>query len=368
MNKVILIAMSVLLLAACKDKKQHTAAVAPSIQVSAPIVKDIILTKGYPGYLGSDKTVNLVARVSGTFQKSYLVPGAKVKKGDLLFIIEPTIYEDNVKQAEAQLATAKAQSDYAHSNYARMTEAAKSGAVSQIQVLEAQSTAKEMEASIQTAEAALSTAQTNLSYCYIRAPFDGRVTKTNYDVGNYINGAAQAVTLATLYKDDIMYAYFNIEDNQYLTMQMIAEQNKLPDDMKNKVTIMAGENQTQIYNGLLDYLSPNIDLSTGTLTLRATIDNPSGDLKNGMYVSISLPYSEHKSAVLVTDASIGTDQLGKYLYVVSDSNVVKYRHIEIGELVSDTLRQVTSGLTANENYVTSALLKVRNGMSIKPIK
>ena len=93
-----------------------------------------------------------------------------------------------------------------------MKEAAKSGAVSQIQVLQAESTAAEMEASVNNAEAALKTARTNLSYCYIRAPYDGRVTRASYDVGNYINGAVQPVTLATLYKDDIMYANFNIED------------------------------------------------------------------------------------------------------------------------------------------------------------
>lgn len=368
MNKLIVIAMSVLLFAGCKDKKTQTENVAPSIQVSSPIVKDITLTKEYPGYLTSDKTVNLVARVNGTLQTSYLVPGAKVKKGDLIFVIEPTTYQDNVKQAEAQLTTAKAQSAYAESNYQRMQEAVKSGAVSQIQLLEAEATAKQMVASIQTAEAALSTAKTNLSYCYIRAPFDGSVTRASYDVGNYISGAAQAVTLATLYKDDIMYANFNIEENQLMIMQMSSTKNQLADNLKNKIAIKAGDTGMLLYEGTLDYLSPNVDLSTGTLNLRAVINNPKGELKSGLYVTITLPYSEQKEAVLVTDASIGTDQLGKFLYVVNDSNIVNYRHIEVGQLVNDTLRQVISGIAPNESYVTSALLKVRNGMTIKPIK
>lgn len=100
-----------------------------------------------------------------------------MKKGELIFVIEPDTYQDNVTQAEAALKTSKAQLDYARSNYERMKEAAKSGAVSQIQVLQAQSTAQEMEASVRNSEAELNTARTNLSYCYIRAPFDGRITR-----------------------------------------------------------------------------------------------------------------------------------------------------------------------------------------------
>ena len=113
---------------------------------------------------------------------------------------------------------------------------------------------------------------------------------------------------------------------------------------------------------------PNVDLSTGTLNVRANLDNKDGELKSGLYVTITLPYSEKRDAVLVRDASIGTDQLGKYLYIVNDSNIVRYRHIEPGQLVDDTLRQVVSGLEPNERYVTTALLKVRDGMSITPIK
>lgn len=360
--------LSTLLWIGCKEKSSQGEALIPSISVATPIVKDITLTKEYPGYLSSDKMVNLVARVNGYLQSSYLVAGAKVKKGALVFIIEPDIYQNNVVQAEAALNTAKAQLEYARSNYERIKEAAKSGAVSQIQVLQSKSTAEEMEASVRNAEAALKTAQTNLSYCYIRAPYDGRITRGNYDVGNYISGAVQPVTLATLYKDDIMYANFDIEDNQFMKMKVIAAQSNPQIKKATQVSIRAGQEGKQIYTGTMDYLSPNIDLSTGTLSVRANLENKDGELKSGLYVTITLPYSEQKDAILVRDASIGTDQLGKFLYVVNDSNVVVHRRIETGQLVEDTLRQVISGIHPNERYVTTALLKVRDGMSIKPIK
>lgn len=370
MNKITfsLIVLSILFLAACKGKEKTAPHVVPSIDVASPIVKDITLTKEYPGYLTSDKTVNLVARVSGTLQTSHLVPGAKVRKGDLIFVIEPSTYKDNVQQAEASLKTAQAQLVYARSNYERMKEAAKSGAVSQIQVIQAQSTTEEMEASVKNAEAALNTANTNLSYCYVRAPFDGRITKANYDVGNFINGAAQAVTLATLYKDDLMYVNFNIEDNQYMIMKMAAMQNKKDKNIPDSIFIKVGQENPQMYKATLDYLSPNVELSTGTLTLRANLDNKDGELKSGLYVTITLPYSDLHDAVLVQDGSIGTDQVGKYLYTVSDSNTVKYTPVKVGQLIDDTLRQIVSGVSAKDVYVTKALLKVRQGMTIKPVK
>ena len=118
----------------------------------------------------------------------------------------------------------------------------------------------------------------------------------------------------------------------------------------------------------MDYLSPNIDLSTGTLKVRAELRNDDGFLKSGSYISVVLPYKNVPDGILIKDASIGTDQLGKFIYVVNDSNIVEYRHIETGAIVDDTLRVVTSGLRDKERYITKALLKVRNGMKITPIQ
>lgn len=363
-----LIALAAVLAAGCKEKSRPAPAPAPSISVALPEVRDITLTKDYPGYLSSELKVDLVARVSGYLQTSYLKPGQKVKKGQLIYVIEPDLYQDNVQQAEASLKTARAQLEYARSNYERMKEAAKSGAVSKIQVLQAEATVSETEAAVKNAEAELNTARKNLSYCYIRAPFEGRVTKGLYDIGNFINGGAQAVTLATLYKDDLLYANFNIEDNQF--MKMLLQNARANGDtlrLPKEVCVHLGKDGRQSYTGRLDYLSPNVDLSTGTLTVRANFDNPGGQLRSGLYVTITLPYAEEKQAILVRDASIGTDQLGKYLYVVTASDTVKYRHVETGQLVSDTLRQILSGIEPAERYVTTALLKVRDGMVIKPI-
>ena len=104
-------------------------------------------------------------------------------------------------------------------------------------------------------------------------------------------------------------------------------------ELPKKIMVQLGKEGSEMYPATLDYLSPNVDLNTGTLTVRANFDNPQGILKSGLYVSITLPYGEADNAMLVKEASIGTDQLGKYLYLVNDSNIVRYRHIEIGQLI-----------------------------------
>ena len=209
-----------LIMSGCKGKKEteRGGMPTPEISVAYPLVQNITLTKDYPGYLTTEQTVNLVARVNGALQSASFTPGTRVKQGQLLFVIEPTIYKDNVTQAEAQLKTALAQLEYARNNYSRMKEALKSDAVSRIQVLQAESNVAEATAAVSNAEATLNTAHTNLGYCYIRAPFNGTVSRSLYDVGSYISGAAQPVTLATIYKDDRMYTYFNVADNQWLSM------------------------------------------------------------------------------------------------------------------------------------------------------
>ena len=143
-------------------------------------------------------------------------------------------------------------------------------------------------------------------------------------------------------------------------------ESKIP-EAEHSVTLRVGTDGSKTWQGKLNYLSPSFSLSTGTMRLRAELDNPDGVLKPGLYVSVTLPYATEEKAVLVDNASIGTDQLGKFLYVVNDSNEVTLRHIGVGQLVDGNMRMVTSGLSPDERYVTKALMKVRQGMKIQPI-
>lgn len=362
--KSILYALALLVITACQNKSEAPSAGKPlPVEVARPAVRDVRLTREYPGYLSADATIPVVGRVNGTITKRNFNNGGRVKKGDLLFVIEPTLYENAVTQANAALQTAKAEFDYANSSYERMKVAIGSDAVSQIELLQAKSKVESCKAAIDNATAALSTARTRLGYCYVKAPADGVIGLPDYSVGTYISGEMSPVELCKLYKDDIMYAYFSISDGQWL--RNVARGGS-PFD-QSSITFTLGGGKYFTWSAVIYYLAPDVNLATGTLQLRAELANKDGMLKPGSYISVVFPYDEVKNGILVRDASIGTDQLGKYLYVVSDSNRVEYRRIEVGNLVDDTLRLVTEGLAANELYVTKALLKVRNGMPVMPV-
>lgn len=173
------------------------------------------------------------------------------------------------------------------------------------------------------------------------------------------------MVLATIYDDDYLYAYFAIDDGMYLQM-VNAKGGRIDKVSYDSIRVTFSEELPHKYYGNLNYMAPEIDSSTGTMKLRVRLDNPYGELKDGMYAKIALPYAVDPKAILVKDASISTDQLGKYLYIVNDSNKVVYTPIEVGELVNDSLRIVTKGITAKDRYVTKALLKVRNGMEVHP--
>lgn len=364
MRTIAIATVIVFMAAGCHKKPEQTSGnVAIPIEIAAPIEREITLTREYPGYLEAEATISIVGRVSGTLQKQSYTAGSRVKKGDLLFIIEPTMYRNAVSQAEAALQTAEAGLEYARSNYERMQQAIASDAVSQIELLQAKSNVKSYEAQVSNAEAALSTARTNLGYCYVTAPMDGVTGIENYSVGTYIPGSGSPVELCKMYKDKKMYAYFDITDNQWLNKQKRANEV----GKEEYITFTLGGDDYYRWKAKMDYLSPDINLSTGTMRVRAELDNSDLFLKPGSYISVVLPYEKIANGILVRDASIGTDQLGKFLYVVDKNNTVSYRSIEVGNLVDDTLRLVTKGLTADERYVTKALLKVRNGMVITPI-
>ena len=368
-KKINIIALSVLLfITGCGKKESSSPMETLPVEVAKPWVENVTLTRDYPGYLKGETSVDIVGRVNGTLLSKLYPSGTRVKKGQTLFVVDPTLYQNAVKQAKANLKMAKAKLDYAKNNYERMKEAIKSDAVSRIQLVQADTNVQSCEAEVSNAEAELKTAQVNLNYCYIKSPIDGIADLAEYADGAYISGEGNPVKLTTVYKYDKMYAYFDISDNQYLTFELLRNPDTKIPEADHEVTLRVGADGAKTWQGKLNYLSPNFSLSTGTMRLRAELDNPDGILKPGLYVSVTFPYAIAEKAILVDNASIGTDQLGKYLYVVNDNNEVNVRHIEVGKLVDDNRRIVTSGLSPDERYVTKALMKVRQGMKIMPVE
>ena len=192
-NKFVLLSIIILCmisLLGCNNKsKKKTTSDIPKVSVSNPYVMPIVLHKDYPGYLLSNNIVDVVGRVSGYVTLQNFSSGQYINEGDLLYIIEPTVYENEVKKAEANLKSAQASLDYYKNNYQRMLEASKSDAISQIDLIQAETNVRTAEANVQTAEANLKTAKNTLSYCYVKAPISGVLTTSGAGEGEYVSGS-----------------------------------------------------------------------------------------------------------------------------------------------------------------------------------
>ncbi|MDE6498257.1 MAG: efflux RND transporter periplasmic adaptor subunit [Muribaculaceae bacterium] len=365
MKATCILAATAVLFAAtsCGSKASHKeAATVPDIEVTQVRVDSVTLFKNFPGTLSADASVNVVARVNGNLTGKYYNSGDFVKKGQTLFTIESSTYVDAVKQAEASLATARSNYDYATRRRAAMEKAYASDAVSEMELEQSRSDERQAAASIKSAEAALSTARTNLSYCTVKAPIDGRAGDSSMSVGNYVGGEGSPVQLCEIYDNRNVTATFAIED-----VSLVEKVNEALEKDRAEIPVTFGQPVQHSYVAALSYVAPEMNTSTGTMQLKAKIANPYDELRPGMYVNVSLPVGVDPQAILVRDASLSTDQLGKYLYTVNDSDKVVYTPVQTGELVGDSLRIITSGLRPGDRYVTSAMLKVREGMTINPI-
>ncbi len=347
------------------DKSASTDQMTQKVTVALPEVKDIVLSKTYPGSLLATSAVDVVCKVDGQIVSKHFENGTNVRKGQVLFTIDPAPYRDKVNQAQAALTTAISSRDYASDHYEAVKKALESDAVSKIEVIQAQSTYEQAVASVKNAQAALSEANRMLGYCTVTAPISGRVAHTVYDLGTYISGEASPVKLTTVYDNTSMVAQFAIEDERYLDL-LNSREYKDSLDFKH-VPVTFSESLPHTYTGDVTYLAPALNLSTGTMTLNCNIENPYDELRQGMYVKIALPYGFRRNAVIVKDASVGSDQLGTYLYTVNDSNRVVRTAVTPGELYQDTLRVIESGLAPGTRYVTKAMLKVRAGMEVDPV-
>ena len=350
MKKLMYIFLVLSVLTGCKEKKNAGAMKGmptPAISVAKPIVKDITLTKDYPGYLTTEKTVNLVARVNGTLQSTSYTPGGRVKQGQLLFVIEPTLYKDKVEQAEAALKTAQAQLEYARSNYSRMKEAVKSDAVSQIQVLQAESSVAEGVAAVNNAEAALSTAHTNLSYCYVRAPFDGIIGLRQISVGSY---ASPTTIVAKLTKITPLKVEFSVPERY-------ASQIKKGTDLNFRI-----EGKLDAFSAKVYAVESTIDPNLHQYTARALYPNTNRALLPGRYTSIQLKKEEIPNAIAIPTEAI-VPEMGKDKVFLYKSGKAEPVEVTTG-IRTDAEVQIVRGLQVGDTILTSGTLQLRLGLPV----
>lgn len=351
-----------LLLSACGKGAQAPGGPPPAAVVSvAPAVQRTVTnSEEFSGRLEASDFVELRPRVAGTIDRVLFTDGATVRKGDLLFQIDPRPFEAEVARAQSQLDATKARLELAETEVGRAKTLLDAQAVSKQEFDQLTSGSRTSQADLRAAEAALRTAQLNLGYTQVRAPIAGRVSRANITAGNLVNEQAVLTTIAGVGR---VYAYFDGSEQTYLRLQ--AEKAAKPNG-KGPVVRMGLANETgHPHEGVVDFVDNRLNPQTGAIRLRASFDNSKGLFTPGLAARVVMDSTAEYSAVMVPDRAIGTDQTKKFVYVVGADGQPQFREVKPGALFGG-MRVVQGGVKAGENVVVDGLQRVIPGMPVAP--
>ncbi len=364
---VVVVIMILGLLGACSRQPPKKAVSAPDVTVVRPVKKEIVKYLEYTGNTAALETVDIRARVAGFLQKICFVPRAKVKTGELLFVIDPRQYEATVKEAKGKLDAQKASSKLAQTEVAISQQLESQQAISALKLEKKVAERDVAAADVELAAAALDKAKLNLEWTQVTSPIDGRVSRNKVDVGNLV-GATEKTLLTTVVDDSSVYAYFNVSELDLLPILRKFAKERADHQSKPhiKVPVFLGlaDEDGYPHEGTFDFAETTVDQSTGTIQVRGIFPNPDGLLMAGMFVRVRVPV-EKQEAVLVPDVAIQFDQGGQYVLVINDENVVQQKRIKAGRQVGD-MTVVEKGLTDKDRVITLGGQRARPGSKVNP--
>ena len=364
-TRIALVLSASVMLSAC-EQNTFVPPPPPKVEVATPAQKSITRYLDATGNTAPIKTVDLVARVQGFLQTINYKDGSGVKEGTTLFTIEPETYRLKLEQAQAAEAGAQASLKQAETDYKRQVDLVQKQAVSQATLDTSTSNRDNAQANLQQAQASTKIAQVNYGYTNVAAPFDGIVTAHLVSVGELV-GVSSPTQLASIVALDPIYVNFNVNEQDVLRVRAEARRRGITVDELRRLPVEIGL-QTETgypHKGTLDYISPQINQSTGTLAVRGILNNPDRLLLPGYFVRVRVPFEEKADALLVPAAALGSDQAGRYVLVVNAENVVEQRKVQIGPLEGD-LRVIESGLKPDDKVVIAGLLRAIPGQKVDP--
>src|SRR5580698_5457178 len=364
-----LAAIVALALAGCSESRNaYVPPPPPKVVVTQPVQKPVTLYLELTGNTAPFRTVQLVARVQGYLETIDYKDGAAVTKGTQLFGIERDVYQAQLDQAMAQLAHDQAVLKGAQVDLAHYQQLAKTNAIPQQQMQDQQYTVEQDEATVKLDQANVETATINLGFTRVLAPFDGVVTNHLVDLGAIV-GMSGPTTLATIVQLNPLYVYFTASEPQILTIRRDlakrGESLRTTDLSDIPVEIGLQDEEGYPHKGHMDYVAPQFDTSTGTLTGRALFDNKDHALLPGMFVRVRIPIARQDKALLTRDDAIGTSQEGSYVLVVGPDNVVQRKIVKTGQKEGQ-LRVIESGLAAGDWVVTEGVQRACPGAKVEP--
>lgn len=358
---------ALLFVAACGESNTYVPPPPPKVTVATPDKRAVTLYLEATGNTAAVNTTNLVARVPGFVTSINYKDGDLVKKGAVLFTIEPESYELKFKQAQAAEAAAAATLKQTQADYDRQADLVSKGSASRAQLDTSTANRDTAQGNYQQAQVNTQLAKINYGYTSVAAPFDGIVTARTVSVGEYVGANNQPTVLATIVQHDPIYMNFSVNERELLRIREDMRRRGITVDDLKKVPVEVGL-QTETgypHKGTLDYAAPTVDASTGTLTVRAIFENPTRVLLPGLFVRVRLPFDQRQNALLIPDVALGNDQSGRYVYVVNKDNVVEQRTVEVGPQ-DGAMRVINKGLAEGDRVIVAGLLRAIPGQKVDP--
>jgi RND family efflux transporter MFP subunit len=342
----------------------------PVVTVSQPVQRELVEWDEYTGQFAATKYVEIRARVSGYLTEIHFEDGQLVKEGDLLFVIDPRPYEATLAAARAQLAQGEAQVELATRQLGRTAELRKKDFEPASAYDQRVSDLKVAAAAVESAKAAIRTAELNVEFTRITAPITGRISNHQVSIGNLISGGDTATTpaLTTIVSLDPIYLYFDMSEGDYLTYQRAAAAGMLNEARETTPAAYARlTDETEwLWKGQLNFLDNQVDRSAGTIRARATFTNPGHFITPGQFGRIRIPASEQYVATLIPDGAVVTDQSRKVVMTVKEDGTVEPKVVRPGPMTADGLRIIRSGLEASDRVIINGLLRARPGGKVTP--
>jgi multidrug efflux system membrane fusion protein len=362
---IVLLTMSFLLAGCSKSESPNTKAPPkPVIVSSQPVQQEIVEWDEYTGRLQAVESVEIRARVSGYLKEIAFKDGGKVKKGDLLFVVDPRPYMAQLHQATAELDRAKSRLDLARNDVGRAQRLLKEQAISEEEYDTRSKNLVQAAASVESAKATVDIAQLNVDFTQIRAPIPGRISRKLITEGNLV--AADTTVLATIVSVDPIHVYVDADERSVLKYRRLSIEGKRQSarDFKIYVEMALIDEQAFPHQGYIDYVDPEVNPATGTIRARGVFANPDDLLGPGLFARVRVPGSGKYKALLISDRAIAMDQGKQFVMVVTKDNHAEYRPIQTGR-IHDGLRIVTIGLSPEDWVITNGLQFVRPGIEVE---
>jgi RND family efflux transporter MFP subunit len=356
-----------LLMAGCGRDGHATATqlAPPVVSVVQPVEREVTDYADFTGRIEAVDSVQVRARVNGHLMKVMFKEGTEVKKGDVLFEIDPRPYEARLARDFARLHQAEAEVRRAQADFDRLSRIIEENAASRTEYDMSLATRDMAQADVEAAKAAIEASKLDLEFCTIHSPIDGRISRYDVTAGNLVT--ADQTVLTNIVSTDPIYASFAVNELTFLRVKAMVEQGKshLRDQAQAPVFLGLANEEGHPHQGTINFADNQVKPSTGTIRVRAVFPNADRMLTPGLFARLRVPLSMPHPAVLVPDRAIATDQGQKVLFLLNESDQVVARPVKPGAM-HDGLRAIESGLNPGERVIVEGLLSVRPGTVVNP--